>query len=344
MTGKITQTPDPQTPGPAFGQAAVSLSVLRRLYDETAARQRAGEILSPEERAAQRSRLATLYAGSQLVLIQPDDATHADLRALLVTEEKKDKVHPLNDASDLSTYRLGGPDHNKRTYALTLPGVAGADGLLAVIYTCWSREPAAPEGAVSPPDLPGCVNDILREPSAPLAESPNTVIFYSISSFFPEAGARLIGKLHQELAGKGLTHSTLSPLRSLRGALEQDDLLTMALFDESNLWHAAIMHVMSNKDLVQKFHLGNGAYFGDIKMSANEPGTSDDIDGLGIMVNYVYPADPGLLDSNRVLYGAGLIPVSETLYDQLASGYRAQAVLVKPAASATGSPAPAPVP
>lgn len=231
------------------------------------------------------------FAGAGLLLVTPD-AAFTDIHTLLVSEKRGDKVHPLSCDDELKTRRLGDENASKRAYALAVPEAAGQQKVAAVVYTHWSARNGA---------LPCDVDEILKADSVALSEKPDTVTFYSISSFMRGAGERLIIELHKKLTAEhpGLILTTLSPLRTLRAWIEQnggagDDLKEMAR-----------QCLLANQDPVQKFHLSNGACIGAINLDANHGQSADAIDGLGVMVNYVYPSDPAQLAANAARYKGG---------------------------------------
>ena len=76
----------------------------------------------------------------------------------------------------------------------------------------------------------------------------------------------------------------------------------MALSDVKTR-RAVIAHLLAGTDLVQNFHMGNGARIGDIKFMAG------DISGEGenarqhiVMGNYVYDNDPAILRENAAQF------------------------------------------
>jgi hypothetical protein len=316
-------------------EAAGDLAGALRLYNELAHKEQSGGTLDAGEREARNLLLNTIYAQRQLVLITPD-AVDGDIHTQLVSADKKDKVHPVGTEDDLRAYRLGTETNSRQAYALVVPAEDGVTRqVLAVIYTHWSTQPMGPAG-VTPADLPGKVDEILKDPSHPLDEKPNTVIFYSISSFMPRAGQMLIEDLHshimREAHGQPMALSTLSPLRTLKKYVTETAQpgSEMTVLDDEELKGIALEYMLANRDPVQKFHLSNGAYVGDINLHANDDGSADMRDGLGVMMNYVYPTDPAILERNKATYKQGIIPLHPDLYGLLESGANAVPV------SATG--------
>lgn len=243
-----------------------------------------------------------LELSPSIVLVRPD-IRHAHIHQQLISAEKSDKVHPIAGLDELLTRRLGDERSNKRCFALM-----NGEEVQAAIYTYWS----APEDAESEwRKLPGKVNEILQEPSRPLDGIPGVVTFYSISSFTNGGGKNLIGELHRAFTKQANPPilTTLSPLRSLRAWIEQ----TGREIEESvdAMVEAAAAYLAEKIDGVQKFHQGNGAYIGAIQTFANAAGTADDVDGLGVMVNYRYPRSVDALEANRQDYRSGSVPAAK---------------------------------
>ncbi len=319
-------------------QAAGNVGAAVRKYNELAANKTG----SREDREAL---LNTIYAQRQLVLVTPDDED-ADLHAQLVSVEKSDKVHPTGTPEDFKKNRLGHEGDSKQAYALVVPGEDGTSReVLAVIYTYWSSQPEGAMG-VLPENLPGNVGGILAEPSHTSDRKPNTVIFYSISSFLPRAGQTLIEDLHaqigREAKGRPIALSTLSPFRSFSEWTKNIGRSDVENLNDTQLTTLALDCLLANQDGVEKFHLSNGAYVGAVRLHANAEGTKDAIDGHGVMINYVYPADPRSLERNRAAYKQGLIPLHPDLYGSLDAIQQPKAVPVSGAGRAVNNNDPPP--
>ena len=319
-------------------QAAGNVGAAVRKYNELAAA-KAG---SREDRE---TLLNTIYAQRQLVLVTPDDED-ADIHAQLVSEDKRDKVHPTGTLAEFKKNRLGREGDSKQAYALVVPGEDGnSREVLAVIYTYWSSQPEGAMG-VLPEDLPGQVNEILAEPSNTPDRKPNTVIFYSISSFLPRAGQTLIEDLHaqigREAKGRPIALSTLSPFRSFVKWTEGIGRSDISELGDSQLTTLALDCLLANQDAVEKFHLSNGAYIGAVRLHANADGTKDATEGHGVMINYVYPADPRSLERNSAAYKQGLIPLHPDLYGSLDAIQQPKAVPVSGAGRAVNNNEPPP--
>lgn len=272
---------------------------------------RVGLELSAKEKQKQKDAIKHVYEHARLTLVSPDSKAHKSIREKLVSAEGRDKVHPLETMEELVDTRLGTENDNKRTYALTLD-LPGCDPVvLAVIYTHWSVQ-GHDAFNVNEAALPGNVADILAEPSQALEQEADTGIFYSISSFFPGAGGALIKALRTHLGGdaeqklensKQPVLSTLSPMRGFGKWLttQDDDIPAAPDMRAAFLKAAATEYLDENIDAVQGFHMGNGAYIGKVNLDANDAGTKDAQQGLGVMINYVYPQGR-MLDENKSEY------------------------------------------
>lgn len=266
--------------------------------------------------------IKAVYKYAELVLITPNDASHQSIRDALVTDAKRDKVHPLETMDELVNYRLGNENDNKRAYGLIID-IPGQDPeILSVIYTHWSKQ-GHNAANLDEQKLPGNVADILIEEVQPLNEQADTGIFYSISSFFPGAGVELIKSLRSELGGDqnaaemdGSTPalSTLSPFRSFGNwvAEQGEDVPEAPELRQEFLEAAALRYLDEVSDPVQKFHMGNGAYIGKINIDSNTPESQDGAEGLGLLINYVYPAGDDLA-TNQAAFKQGSITKARKL-------------------------------
>ena len=226
---------------------------------------------------------------TQLVVLRPDDV---DLLKQLVGN---DLVH--DEGADtlprLIKYRIGSEGHQKQAFALINPETRE---VYAAIYGCLVSSPIGNEG-----DIPGKVSELLDAPSAPLEGKPTAIIFYSVSALFKDgtrelrlrdSGKILIDKLmdYADQGGlpEGIIRSTLSPLRDL---VKTYPFLAHKIMRVGNVlpYMCALHHVLWGDYYVARSHLRRGAGIGDIKCNANHPGSKDDIQGAGIMVNFVYP-------------------------------------------------------
>lgn len=177
----------------------------------------------------------------------------------------------------------------------------------------------------------------VQEFTPPEESEDNTVVavLYTISSNSKhnlEKSGRLLasdvyGYLHSEAQERGynLLISTLSPIRGFSKWLSQQEGFDTYFDTETNpkqptpteefmgfiqdpTNQAAVKHMMMRylledkedgkpRDPVMNFHLGNGAYIGDLKFN-----TDNEQDW--VMVNYVYDSDPANVQANQELYSA----------------------------------------
>lgn len=210
----------------------------------------------------------------------------------------RDRVHVSGaDSEDaLRRYRLGNPHTNKTSYAMV-----GDDGRVhSAIYVKRDTHDVS-EGFRA---LNGDVRSILAAPVAKLSDKPTALMFYSISNITEERGMGqlLVRNMHAHLTQeyKGVVLSTLSPLRTLDAYLEEAAVKQeeFAAFSAAVQRRMILFYLMSVADPVQKFHMGNGAIIGDIKLGADTVGKT------AAMVNYVYPADREELSENAKAFKA----------------------------------------
>ena len=238
----------------------------------------------------------------------------------------RDRVHVAGaDSEDaLRQYRLGSPRTNKTSYAMV-----GDDGRVhSAIYV--KRDKHDVTGGYRA--LNGNVRGILSAPVAPLLYDPTSLIFYSISNITEERGMGqlLVRNMHAHLTQeyRGVDYSTLSPLRTLDAYLEQSAVKQeeFAAFSAAVQRRTILYYLMTVADPVQKFHMGNGAIIGDIKLGADTKGQT------AAMVNYVYPADRAELSENAKAFKARAMEglVAPSLVAE-ASGYNLFKLALAPA-------------
>ena len=211
---------------------------------------------------------------------------------------KADKVHPVEKTrKGFINDRVGNGMQTHQTWVRT-----DADGQVeAALYTARFNKAIVTEA-----DFHGDVADILtRSPSEAKGQGNPSFIFYSISSFKRGAGEALIGAVRGEMetSSHHMTASTLSPLRVggskpaeernftdwVRANITTD--IDEIRNDTNFLQGLALRYLSENINPVQKFHMGNGAYIGDVNLNANIKGSADYEDGMNVMVNYVYPRE-----------------------------------------------------
>jgi len=228
---------------------------------------------------------------------------HSHLLPQLV---RRDAVHDfgVEDEDRLKQFRVGGKDGKKTVFALT---DSSQETVLAAIYVFKTHRKL--ENFES---IPGNVGRILTsDANAPLKGEPQSLIFYSISNMVDKEGNPLLkgaGTMLIEalLAMPDLPReaflSTLSPFRTLAQNIIRHN--NEPLSDDQRL-SSAYLHLMSITDPVQKFHMGNGAMIGDIKLNAHDdPNAPDAVHGMNVMINYRYTPDQQTRNNNKALFKA----------------------------------------
>ena len=211
-----------------------------------------------------------------------------------------DRVHTHGAGSpeELRKWRLGGPIFNRTCYAMVEEG----DRVHAAIYV-----QKAYRNVESDRDLHGNVRKILERSVRERNERPTHLVFYSISNLSDKKGVgqNLVVSLHEHLNREytGALMTTLSPMRSFDKNMSAEECAAFMALPDVNKRRAVIAHLLAGTDLVQQFHMGNGARIGDIKFMAG------DISGEGenarqhiVMGNYVYDNDPAVLKENAAQF------------------------------------------
>ena len=260
-------------------------------------------------------------------LLQPTDRTIINQ----LMNDKRDRVHPIpTNAESFIVHRIGTENQTRQTWVKL-----NNDGeIAAVLYSARFDKPIW-----QPIDLCGNVHRILNEPCRNAEkESPRSFIFYSISSFEKGAGKALIESVHNYLTSRypGAWLSTLSPLRQDLPKLKHGqtvdpadyrfaewvvkkgydgDVLSM---DERALRGAVLTYLLENRHAVQRFHMGNGAYIGAIRLNANAHESPDCRYAFNVMVNYIYPNSAQDLERNAQDYEQRYLRVYASLLGDVA--------------------------
>lgn len=244
-----------------------------------------------------------MTSAAHLVLVTPDSDFQMHHEWLSNKNGGMDRVHEISGQDELMRCRLGQDGSSKRCYAL----VNERGGLLSVIYTYWATVPVEDETWKM---LPKRVDTILQEPSVTLSTAPNVAGFYSISSFVDRTGRPLISAIYDEFIRASGTPilTTISPLRTFRAWLDQEGKKLEGTEDAK--CHLVAEYLKTGANLVQRFHLGNGAQVGAIQFNANAEGSKDAVDGAGVMINYRYPRNRHRIEENLRILKSGRIPVS----------------------------------
>lgn len=302
--------------GEVAGDGFISDASMIDRYLELSAQKAAGTRLSGEEADELKAlREHEMLPRAILGVIGPSD-DYAQMHQQIL--ELDDRVYPyadcvnrrlgerLSTADYIKACRCGSDQDNKRLYALLIRYKGQGDNIhckvIAVINAFFQTAPTNESGLVSPKDITGNVNDILITPSARMAEDPNTVVFYTISSYGDGAGRKLIQEMHSNLKAEGYVLSTLSPMPGFD-------------FDKSLGIHSlkceTVAYLLSRQGNVQKFHMGNGAGIGDVKIHMGPDGH------LVPMVNYIYPNEDHVLEANAILFRQGSLVMEPHLMDMV---------------------------
>lgn len=244
----------------------------------------------------------------------------------LMSEEKRDKVHPIpNDVDEFTNHRIGTTNCTRQTWArLDIDGIVKS----ALYSARFDKE------ITDPADFCGNVDSILSTPSQFAGHSdPKSIIFYSISSFGKGEGEQTIAQVHEHFNNAGIYKtapklSTLSPLRAPphpKAAPEKTNFVDwlktrhadpeILRTDKERLMSEALNYLAQNIHGVQKFHMGNGAEISDINFNANVKGSADDVFGMNMMINYGY-GGKDTLEANKALYAKGQLKIAAHLQQQ----------------------------
>lgn len=208
-----------------------------------------------------------------------------------------DRVHEFGAMSieALRHHRLGGNGFDRTCFAIT-----EGDTVHSAIYVSKSY------GSLrSDRDFSGNVADILAQPVKANSRSPESLIFYSISNISNAQGVgqALVSQLHTHLgnAFSKAKASTLSPLRSFDQDFSEKDRSRFIALPVPEQKKIVLDYLLTSENLVQQFHMGNGARIADIKLQSGDkslhPKTGEEIHHMA-MVNYAYDVSPAVLMAN----------------------------------------------
>ena len=267
----------------------------------------------------------------------PPDSKYNELHKQLLANER---VHPLESVGELVEQRIGDENSNKRCFARV--SRRGSPKVTAGIFTALVRTGVDPE-EMTYGDIPGNIDEIKNMPVEPFSvpdEAEKVVaILYTISSDntldWEKGGGRpLASAVHQYLSaqaeeqGFNLIISTLSPVRNFSKWLSKQEGFENILDDSGEVTDLfmddlenddyaeeikkqLLHYLVTEKDIVLNFHLGNGAFVGDLKINK---GNKQDF----AMVNYVYPATQDLLMEHSKFYNeSGIRLLAPHLEDML---------------------------
>ncbi len=289
--------------------------------------------------------VASLKENVQFEQILPEEE-HRDLHDALF---KNERVHRLPSVEELVKQRVGHTSASKRCFARVNRN-EGAQEVTTGIFVAM-RE-INPEGEhFSYDDISGNINSIKNAPITdfnPAKGATVEAILYTISGQHPwdKGGRPLAAQVHEylyaEAAEKGynLILSTLSPVRDFTTHLQKREGFENLVGEDKNvsddfmLWmqkeemqhelkHRLLRYLILEKDPVMNFHLGNGAYIGDIKF--NTDNKQD-----WVMVNYVYPESVEQLKENQQAYRSGQTLLAPHLHDFLGEEHKVLEGKTKP--------------
>ncbi len=237
--------------------------------------------------------------------------------------EKMDKVHPVaTTRKGFVSDRVGAGMDTHQTWVRT-----DENGVVeAALYTARFNK-----NIMTEEDFCGDVEKILTDtPCKAKGKGRPSFIFYSISSFKRGAGEALIGAVRgaMEDSSSHMTASTLSPLRVAGNKPAEDRNFTDWLKnkitgdvndirpDTDRLKGYALQYLSENRHLVQRFHMGNGAYIGDVKLNANDKGSADYTNGMNVMMNLVYSGESVRTKLQKAYHDDGMMFMAPHLVDQ----------------------------
>lgn len=231
---------------------------------------------------------------SNLIQVNPEygDALYDQIIA-------NEKVHPIEDHSDLLTHRLGMAGANKDCQALVVETTEGLK-ILAQIFRYHVHVPVN-EGVISPRDLPGDVDKLKTSDIAHLQGDENLTGYWTVSSAWPGSGAALIARLPQNRS-----ETTISPVRGFTSGYVRNEIFGKS---DDDLRYEVMRYLDKGEDPIMKFHLGNGAYIGWIHINHDAPKESKD----WVTINYIY--DRELLEQNKSAFNKGELPKSPELQE-----------------------------
>jgi len=237
-----------------------------------------------------------------------DPSLHAQLL-------ENEKVHPCTK-DELLGRRLGEEDTDKACFALVL-NLPDRPLILAGVYVCFVKT-KNDQGRHLHRGLPGFVENVKHSYPKPIKEC-DTAVLYSISSVFPGAGPELAQQVYYFLH-EDFILTTLSPVRKFTNEKVREEWLALPAFE---IQRDTLAYLLLGGDDVSNFHLGNGAYVGDININ---PESERD----WVTINYVYPVKPGRLVVNKDIYkDHGTIFVSPYLHDVVLKHMRGKLPVVQ---------------
>ena len=257
---------------------------------------------------------------------------HANLRQQLFDNER---VHMQDSIEDMIATRVGDREANKRCFARVVHTAKKEDVTagIFVALTNVSGVDGRVSHQNLPGDIDVIKNMPVTEFVPPAQDSSDVAVavLYTISSNqklgydWEKGGRSLASNIYQHLneeskeRGYDLYITTLSPVRGFNkwlqkqpnykdfvseievngkpdlGANEMLQHLIAHPEGQAEMRKMVMQYMVEEKDPVMNFHLGNGAYIGDINFNSEN---SQD----WVMMNYVYAPDADIVGKNSELY------------------------------------------
>lgn len=251
---------------------------------------------------------------------------------LLKQIHANEAVHEQCQVEDMIAQRMGEEANTNKLCFTRQPKIVGGKTDISNAIFISLHVVDLHDGMVLHQDLPGDIEDIKNrpveqfDPSKVKPDQAVVAVFYSITTNpdYQKAesggGRELVAAVHREMTnlaqkwGVNMVMTTLSPLRDYHRPDLTDELAWMDFTPEERA--AETLKVLEfllaadpRKNGVMNFHVGNGAYIGDIKFN---PHNSKD----PVMANYVYAPDQNELEAIRLRYakGQGARTLSPHLY------------------------------
>ncbi len=265
----------------------------------------------------EQARISRLKQSIQFKQILPNPDQENIFRQLVINE----RVHPIGkveeplnkQVEELLNKRIGQKDTNKLCFARVFGDGNKPLEVTTGVFVTLVKIPRG-DKPPSPTDLSDNILEILNEPIQDFHVNPETEIavatFYTISSSkkhsWDKGGRPLVKEAYDALQaeakkkGYKLIIATLSPVpdfsewlnkqsdyKDILGSseLRSDDFMENLknLEIQNDIKQMLMRYLVEERDPVMNFHLGNGAYIGDIKFNLDNP-------KYWVMINYVYPS------------------------------------------------------
>jgi len=213
---------------------------------------KSGEVISDKEFQALKE--ASLELGKQVLAVSKLLQITANSGDHLIDPlVRNELVHPANK-EEMKNRRLGNKKSNKDCQALVIETENGPL-ILAQIFRVHMEVPST-DGQAHLKDISGDVDSIKEMPLQKRTGKENFVGYYTVSKVFTGASAELIRRLDQ-VKPKSVRETTISPIRKFLETQSRQELLKLG---DDAIKRKALSYLLEKTDLVEKFHLKNGAY------------------------------------------------------------------------------------